>query len=84
MLAVLTCSGVNLFKKHLFISNLSISFTLSGLGDIIQQNIKQSKTKWNPKQTLQMSASFGLTSGFLCHHWYDIFFMIYEYSASIL
>ena len=41
MLAVLTRSGVNLFKKHLFISNLSISFALSGLGDIIQQNIEQ-------------------------------------------
>ena len=41
MLGELSRVGVGLFKKHLFLSNLSISFALSGLGDIIQQNIEQ-------------------------------------------
>jgi len=59
-----------LFKEHLFVSNLSLSFVLSGLGDVIQQSLEQKKGKWNKVRTLQMSTSFGLTSGFLCHHWY--------------
>jgi len=60
-----------LFKDHLFASNLAISFGLSGLGDIIQQSVEKSRSKWNVKRTLEMSTSFGLTSGFLCHHWYN-------------
>jgi len=59
-----------MFSKHLFISNISISFVLSGLGDVLQQRFEQTKWKWNARRTLQMSTSFGLTSGFLCHHWY--------------
>lgn len=51
-------------------SNLSLSFVLSGLGDVVQQSLEQKKEKWNKIRTLQMSTSFGLTSGFLCHHWY--------------
>ena len=26
--------------------------------------------RWNPNRTCHMAASFGLTSGFLCHFWY--------------
>jgi len=63
--------GQKVFKKHLFVSNLSISFVLSGVGDFIEQTIEQKKGKWNKLRTLQMSTSFGLTSGFLCHHWYN-------------
>jgi len=61
--------GKQLFNKHLFISNLAISFSLSGLGDILQQYREKKRCNW--KRTLQMSTSFGLTSGFLCHHWYN-------------
>jgi len=63
--------GRVLFRKHLFASNLCLSFVLSGLGDLIQQSIEQPRTKWNKGRTLQMSTAFGLTSGFLCHHWYS-------------
>jgi len=61
--------GKHLFNRHLFLSNLAISFSLSGLGDIFQQYREQKRC--NLKRTLQMSTSFGLTSGFLCHHWYN-------------
>jgi len=65
-----------LFEKHLFAANVGLSFGLSGLGDLIEQKLekKQSQLKrppinWN--RTLHMSTSFGLTSGFLCHFWYN-------------
>jgi len=61
--------GKRVFKENLFLSNLVISFSLSGLGDIIQQKVE--RKGWNAGRTLQMSTSFGLTSGFLCHHWYN-------------
>lgn len=61
--------GRKLFKDHLLFSNLTLSFGLSGLGDLLQQSLEQKK--WNSKRTLQMSTSFGLTSGFLCHFWYN-------------
>jgi len=66
-------------NKNLFATNLALSFSLSGLGDWLQQlneRTKHSTTadraafKWNARRTLHMSTSFGLTSGFLCHYWY--------------
>jgi len=63
--------GKNIFNKHLFLSNVTLSFCLSGVGDLLQQSIEKSKTKWNLRRTALMSISFGLTSGFLCHHWYN-------------
>ena len=33
--------GKKVFKKHLFVSNLSISFVLSGLGDFLEQSLEQ-------------------------------------------
>lgn len=65
----------NLFRKHLFMTNIGISFGLSGLGDVMQQKLEHSqstasKPKLNLSRTLNMSTSFGLTSGFLCHFWY--------------
>jgi len=65
------------FERNLFLSNIGISFGLSGFGDIIEQKIEnRNKNKvvkvpvnWN--RTLHMSTAFGLTSGFLCHYWYN-------------
>lgn len=68
-------------NRNLFATNLALSFSLSGLGDWLQQlneRTKHSSTtaadkaafKWNARRTLHMSTSFGLTSGFLCHYWY--------------
>ena len=72
------------FGNHLFFTNVGISFGLSGIGDLIEQKIekrqqtqqasgnlvkKVSSVNWS--RTLHMSTAFGLTSGFLCHFWYN-------------
>ena len=60
------------FNKHLFATNVGLSFGLSGVGDIIEQKIEsKKKVTINWSRTLHMSTSFGLTSGFLCHFWYN-------------
>ena len=62
------------FGRHLFLTNTGISFGLSGIGDLIEQKIEsKQKTKFNINwsRTLHMSTSFGLTSGVLCHFWYN-------------
>jgi len=82
-----------LFKKNLFVTNLSISVGLSAFGDYLQQKyenrnktsghtiatkeLKSSDIKWNIKRTCNMSMSFGLTSGFLCHFWYNFLDRMY-------
>ena len=33
--------------------------------------------KWDKNRTYQMSVSFGLTSGFLCHFWYNFLDRVY-------
>eukprot|EP00091_Calanus_sinicus_P021062 TRINITY_DN6065_c0_g1_i3.p1 TRINITY_DN6065_c0_g1~~TRINITY_DN6065_c0_g1_i3.p1 ORF type:complete len:184 (+),score=33.21 TRINITY_DN6065_c0_g1_i3:175-726(+) len=65
-----------IFEKHLFAANIGLSFGLSGLGDQIEQRLEKKqghakKPQINWKRTLHMSTSFGLTSGFLCHFWYN-------------
>ncbi len=107
-----------LFKNHLFATNVTVSISLSALGDYLQQkyehknrapHLYQMKTNalpssstqaslhpryskiasesqakftknfdlifsgavWNLRRTGQMSISFGMTSGFLCHFWYN-------------
>lgn len=69
--------------NNLFMTNVGVSFALSGLGDVIEQKLeKRNKavsglaSKPQPQQinwrrTLHMSTSFGLTSGLLCHYWYN-------------
>jgi len=59
--------------KNLLYTNLGISVSLSGLGDVLTQELESGKSnqnRWNVKRTCRMSISFGLTSGFLCHYWY--------------
>jgi hypothetical protein len=31
----------NLFRHHLFVTNVGLSFGLSGLGDVLQQSLEQ-------------------------------------------
>jgi len=59
--------------RLLLVTNTTISFGLSGLGDLIQQKIETRKqvSSVNWSRTLHMSTSFGLTSGVLCHFWYS-------------
>ncbi|XP_068236281.1 mpv17-like protein 2 isoform X1 [Palaemon carinicauda] len=62
------------FNKHLFITNVVISLTLSGAGDVLQQqyNIAAEKQKsWDAARTRHITCS-GMTVGALCHHWYKL------------
>ncbi|KAK7075190.1 hypothetical protein SK128_011140 [Halocaridina rubra] len=60
------------FQKHLFATNVIVSLTLSGAGDVLQQryNILNGKQMaWDTARTRHMTCS-GITVGALCHHWY--------------
>ncbi|XP_050714500.1 mpv17-like protein 2 [Eriocheir sinensis] len=62
----------NAFNKHLFATNVTISFTLSGLGDVLQQQhniVRQRQHSWDRARTRHMTCT-GVTVGALCHHWY--------------
>lgn len=68
-----------LFNKHLFLTNVGISLTLSGVGDALQQHyelLQGDHEKWNCTRTLHMSVT-GMTIGIFCHNtykWLDRFF----------
>ncbi|XP_063235875.1 mpv17-like protein 2 [Bacillus rossius redtenbacheri] len=64
--------GSVMFNKYLFITNVGISVTLSGTGDVIQQHyeiLRDRDVTWDKTRTFNMSAS-GLTVGIVCHHLY--------------
>lgn len=70
------CHAVShtMFKKHLFLTNVGISLTLSGVGDILQQHyelLQGDQQKWNHTRTLHMSVT-GMTVGIFCHHTYKL------------
>ena len=66
----------SLFKGHLLATNVSLSFGLSGLGDLLQQRneMVQKQGTASPSSGLRrathMAVTFGATSGVLCHFWY--------------
>lgn len=68
-----------LFGRHLLATNLALSTFLSALGDVLQQRWemqngarKMATPSVNFTRTAHMSCSFGFTSGFLCHYWYNL------------
>ncbi|XP_018896991.2 mpv17-like protein 2 [Bemisia tabaci] len=60
-----------LFSKYLIVTNVGLSGTLSGVGDIIEQRQEAhfEGSKWNPRRTLNLTIS-GVTVGVICHTWY--------------
>jgi len=59
-------------KKYLLATNLTLSVSLSGVGDIIEQNYEimtKEIDQFNSKRTRNMSIS-GLSLGLVCHYWY--------------
>jgi len=61
-----------MFRKHLLLTNLGISMSLSVTGDCLQQHyeiIKSGERSFDKKRSFHMGTS-GLTVGFVCHHWY--------------
>ena len=76
ILSVMQSMIKNIFGRHLFLTNTGISFGLSGIGDLLEQKMESNqkqKTKFtiNWTRTMHMSTSFGLTSGVMCHFWYN-------------
>ena len=66
--------STSLFSKHLFATNVFISVSTSGIGDIIEQMfeiVAKVESSWNRQRTLKM-ASTGLSVGILAHYWYKI------------
>lgn len=67
------CKRVVIFHKYLLVTNVSISVTLSGVGDVIQQKYLISrgiKKEIDVLRTRNMAIS-GLPVGVLCHYWYS-------------
>ncbi|XP_055708093.1 mpv17-like protein 2 [Phlebotomus papatasi] len=59
--------------KYLVFTNVTISMTLSSLGDILEQYYQKTfrqKTEWDRARTLRMGAT-GITVGVVCHYWYN-------------
>jgi len=75
-----------LSRHQLLFVNCGVSVGLSGLGDLLQQRIEAGRQRGptsmaiyrsappsvNWSRTANMSTSFGLTAGLLCHHWYKL------------
>lgn len=60
-------------KKYLLYANVGISITLSGVGDVLEQQyeiMSKELNKWDVIRTRNMSIS-GCTVGILCHYWYN-------------
>lgn len=58
--------------RYLLFTNISLSVSLSALGDVIEQNYEMAMKKnnsWDPIRTRNMSVS-GFTIGLVCHAWY--------------
>ncbi|XP_052865492.1 mpv17-like protein 2 [Anopheles cruzii] len=60
-------------KKYLLLTNVAISISLSGVGDIIEQHYEiytNQQDHWDRQRTRHMSIS-GMTVGVFCHNWYN-------------
>ncbi|XP_046739260.1 mpv17-like protein 2 [Diprion similis] len=58
--------------KNLFYTNIAISVSLSGVGDILEQHyeiLQGTWEKWSAVRTKHMAIS-GMSVGIVCHHWY--------------
>lgn len=58
--------------RYLLATNVAISVSLSGVGDVIEQHYEiwaGEQERWNRKRTAHMSIS-GMTVGIFCHNWY--------------
>ncbi|XP_023946449.1 mpv17-like protein 2 [Bicyclus anynana] len=60
--------------KYLLYTNITISLTLSSVGDGMEQMYELytgDLKEYNPQRTMQMAFS-GIGVGILCHHWYKV------------
>lgn len=64
----------NVFRKHLLLTNVCISTSLSFVGDVLQQHYEiltspNGSNKWDKQRTSHMAVT-GSVVGFICHFWY--------------
>lgn len=67
-------TGCAFSDKYLLYTNLGISFTLSGVGDVIEQQyelIRGTLKEWDKLRTRKMALS-GITVGIMCHYYYAL------------
>ncbi|XP_012227752.1 mpv17-like protein 2 isoform X2 [Linepithema humile] len=60
-------------SKNLLYTNVGISISLSGIGDVLEQHYEILKGEWNSwnfTRTRNMAIS-GMFIGIACHHWYN-------------
>jgi len=63
----------NMFQKHLLLTNLGISLSLTSAGDALQQYyvmLKSSDRSYNSRRTFNMGVA-GSALGFIGHHYYN-------------
>ena len=61
-------------EKYLFYTNVTISLTLSSVGDLMEQSYEiyiKEQTHYDFKRCSHMAFS-GVAVGILCHHWYKV------------
>lgn len=61
-----------LFSRYLLATNVTISTTLSGVGDTLQQHYEiftGEEETWNRKRSSDMAVT-GAVIGVICHYWY--------------
>lgn len=66
--------GVAFSEKYLFYTNITISVTLSSIGDLMEQSYEiytKDAEKYEIRRTMHMGCS-GAAVGVLCHHWYKV------------
>ncbi|XP_024892097.1 mpv17-like protein 2 isoform X1 [Temnothorax curvispinosus] len=59
--------------KNLLYTNIGISVSLSGIGDVVEQHYEILKGEWDKwcfTRTRNMSVS-GMSIGIVCHYWYN-------------
>jgi len=75
----LTFGRINHLKERLFspknllYTNIGISISLSGIGDVLEQHyeiLKDEWDRWSFTRTRNMSIS-GMSIGIVCHYWYN-------------
>lgn len=60
-------------NKFLLCANMSVSFILSGVGDLLEQQYElmvHELDEWDRTRTKNMAVC-GCSSGIICHYWYD-------------
>lgn len=60
--------------KYLLYTNVTISISLSSIGDLIEQTYEiytEEQEKYDFRRTMHMACS-GAALGVLCHHWYKV------------